>query len=106
MIVVKLILRHLINLAHHAVVILIVFLIYPPQWHWSAWLTLPAFLLTVLNLSWMSLFIGMFAARYLDTETAISHFMPLPFFMLPILFKAVHSGVRRSCHRYREALSI
>ncbi|WP_298220056.1 ABC transporter permease [Halothiobacillus sp.] len=89
----KLILRHLINLAHNAVVIVIVFLIYPPEWHWSACLALPAFLLTVLNLSWMSLFIGMFAARYRDTETAIANFMPLLFFMSPVLFKAEQLGV-------------
>jgi len=89
----KLMLRHLINLAHNAVVIIIVFLIYPPEWHWSAWLALPAFLLTVLNLGWMSLLIGMFAARYRDTETAITNFMPLLFFMSPVLFKAEQLGV-------------
>ncbi|MDA3876784.1 MAG: ABC transporter permease [Halothiobacillus sp.] len=89
----KLMLRQLINLAHNAIVIVIVFLIYPPEWHASAWLALPGFLLTVLSLSWMSLFIGMFAARYRDAETAITNFMPLLFFMSPVLFKAEQLGV-------------
>lgn len=89
----RLILRHLINLAHNTAVIVIVFLIFPPDWHWSTFLALPAFFLTVLNLSWMSLFIGMFAARFRDTETAISNFMPLIFFISPILFKAEQLGV-------------
>lgn len=90
---IKLVLRHLINLAHNAIVIVIVFLIYPPDWHWGAWLVIPGFILVVLNLSWMSLFIGMFAARYRDTETAITNFMPLLFFMSPVLFKAEQLGV-------------
>ncbi|MGD9888559.1 MAG: ABC transporter permease [Halothiobacillaceae bacterium] len=90
---IKLILRHLINLAHNAVVILIVFLIFPPDWNLSAWLVIPGFILVVLNLGWMSLFIGMFAARYRDTETAITNFMPLLFFMSPVLFKAEQLGV-------------
>ena len=89
----KLVLRHLINLAHNAVVIVIVFLIYPPAWHWGALLVIPALILTVLNLSWMSLFIGMITARYRDTETAITNFMPLLFFMSPVLFKAEQLGV-------------
>lgn len=54
---------------------------------------IPGFVLVVLNLSWMSLFIGMFASRYRDTETAITNFMPLLFFMSPVLFKAEQLGV-------------
>lgn len=89
----KLVLRHLINFAHNAVVILIVFIIFPPHPSWAMWLVVPGFLLVVLNLTWMSLFVGMFAARYRDTETAIANFMPLLFFMSPVLFKAEQLGV-------------
>ncbi|MHB9022149.1 MAG: ABC transporter permease [Halothiobacillus sp.] len=91
--VIKLLLRHMINLAHNAVVIVAVFIIFPPHWDWHMLLAIPGFLLVVANLGWMILFIGMFSARYRDTETAIANFLPLLFFMSPVLFKAEQLGV-------------
>lgn len=89
----KLMLRHLVNLAHNAVVIVVVLLIYPPDWHWSSLLSLLGLLLVVVNLLWMGLFLGMIAARLRDTETMVQNFMPLLFFMSPVLFKAEQLGL-------------
>lgn len=89
----KLLMRHLINLAHNLIVVVVVFLIYPPDWGWHALAALPAFLLTLLNLLWMVVLIGMLSARYRDLETAVANFMPLLFFMSPVLFKAEQLGV-------------
>ena len=89
---VKLVSRHLINLAHNLVVLLVIFLIYPPHWNSHALLAIPGFILVVLNLTWMSVLIGMLAARYRDFETAITNFMPILFFLSPVLFKADQLG--------------
>lgn len=81
------VLRNLINLAHHAVIIVAVIVIFGL---WRVADPLPALgglLLTVLNLSWISLLVAIASARFRDIPQFVMSVMQFAIFMTPVFWK-------------------
>lgn len=91
---VQLIIKHLINLAHHAVVVVLVLLIYPPPLSIVQVLVVPGVLLVVANLFWMSTLLGLLGARFRDLNPMVGALMPLLFFLSPVIFRPEHLGLK------------
>lgn len=90
----QLIMRQLVNFAHNALVILVVLLIYPPPLGLAQLLVLPGLLLVVGNLWWVALVLGMMGARFRDLEPLIGAFMPLLFFLSPVIYRPDQLGIK------------
>lgn len=86
--VIRALARHVINLAHNLVIVLIVVLYFNVELTLNALLVIPGFLLVLANLFWITFFLGMVGARYRDLEYLISSFLPLLFFISPVVFRA------------------
>ena len=54
----------------------------------NALLVIPGFFFVFANLFWITFFLGMVGARYRDLEYLISSFLPLLFFISPVVFRA------------------
>ncbi len=89
----QLLMRNVIMLAHNAIVVLVVLLVFQPDWSWSQWLFLPGVVLVAANLWWMSLLLGMLGARFRDLDPLVTATMPLLFFLSPVVFRADHLPV-------------
>lgn len=83
----QLLLRQLINLAHNAVVIVAVVAFFGISLSYAQLLIVPGLLIVVLNLAWISMLVAMVGARFRDAEQIISAFMPLMFFLSPVIFR-------------------
>ena len=94
--IVQNIFRHLINLGHNTLVILVVLLIYKSDLSIVSLLALPGLLILIINLVWISVVFGFAGARYRDLEHIVSAFMPIFFFMTPVIFDPTQLGQRAS----------
>ncbi len=83
----QLVLRNLVNLAHNLLVFVVVAIVLAVPASWSTLLVIPGLVLTVLNLLWMALMLGMLGARFRDVEYALGAVMPLLFVISPVLFR-------------------
>ena len=81
------VLRNLINLAHHAVIIISVIVIFGLWRVADPLLALGGLLLTVLNLSWISLLVGIASARFRDIPQFVMSVMQFAIFMTPVFWK-------------------
>ncbi len=90
----QLIMRQLVNFGHNALVIIAVLLIYPPHVGMAQWLILPGLLLLIGNLWWVALVLGMLGARFRDLEPLIGAFMPLLFFLTPVIYRPDQLGIK------------
>jgi ABC-type polysaccharide/polyol phosphate export permease len=79
--------RNLINLAHHAVIIVAVVAVYG---YWKV-MNLPVALLglalLIANVGWMSLVVSIAAARFRDVPQIVGSFMQFAVFMTPVFWK-------------------
>ncbi len=91
----QLIVKQLITLAHNLIIVVIVFMIYPPAMSSVTLLSIVGFVLLILNLSWISILFGMLGARFRDVEQIIQALMPIIFFLTPVLYKAGHAGINQ-----------
>ncbi|MDP1617897.1 ABC transporter permease [Phenylobacterium sp.] len=81
------VLRNLINLAHHAVIIVAVIVVFGL---WREMVILPALaglVLTVLNLSWISMLAAIASARFRDIPQFVMSVMQFAIFMTPVFWK-------------------
>jgi len=88
----QMLLRQLINLGHNLVVVLAVFLIYPQHLSPTALLAIPGVALVALSLLGLIQLIGFLGARYRDLDPLISSFMPILFFLSPVIYQARQLG--------------
>ncbi|MEN9502924.1 MAG: hypothetical protein RI964_2209 [Pseudomonadota bacterium] len=97
----RLIARHLINLMHNTPIIIGVMLYYHLPFNQITLLSLLGIVLVTLNLAWLTFVIGIASARYRDISYAITSFMPILFFLTPIIFRPDHiPGVLRAVADY------
>jgi ABC-type polysaccharide/polyol phosphate export permease len=89
----QLVLRQLINFGHNLVVVIVVLIIFPPQLSFVQLLLIPGFILLIGNLLWMTMVFGMLGARFRDIEPLIGAFMPLMFFLSPVIYRPDHLGM-------------
>lgn len=84
--------RNLINLAHHAVIIVAVMVVYG---YWREADFLAALLgigLLVLNASWLSLLVAIISARFRDIPQIVASVMQFAMFMTPVFWKPDRFG--------------
>jgi ABC-type polysaccharide/polyol phosphate export permease len=84
----RMILRNIILMAHNAIIIGLVYIIYPQTYSANMLLAVPGLVLVTLNLVWMSLFLGVLSSRYRDVPTAIVNLMTVAYLVTPIIWHA------------------
>ncbi|ENO3939848.1 ABC transporter permease [Aeromonas veronii] len=80
-------LRQVINLAHNFIVIVVVLIYFSIPLNENQLLIVPGFALVILNLCWVTLLMALIGARFRDFEQIVVAFMPLFFFMSPVIFR-------------------
>lgn len=80
--------RNLIVLAHNALIIPVVFLIFHTQLTWSALLAIPGLVLDSILVFWIGLLLGALSARYRDVPQMTTSLMTVLFLITPILWQA------------------
>jgi ABC-type polysaccharide/polyol phosphate export permease len=88
------VMRQFINFTHNIVVIVVIFIIYPPHLSYAQMLVIPGLILLVCNLLWITMLIGMLGARYRDLEYLINSIMPLLFFLSPVIYRPENLGMK------------
>jgi ABC-2 type transport system permease protein/lipopolysaccharide transport system permease protein len=78
--------RNVIVLAHNLVFVPIVMVIFGVPLTWNLLLVPPAFILICINGVWVSLLLGMIAARFRDVPPIIASFIQVVFFVTPIFW--------------------
>lgn len=84
--------KHILNLAHSIVIIVLILLFFYEHLTLSYLLVFPGFFIVCLNLLWMIQFLGFLGARYRDLSPLISSIMPLLFFFTPVLYQVKQLG--------------
>lgn len=80
--------KNLIIFAHNLLIVVLVFLFYPPEMGWHL-LQLPLGLLMIaLNALWFGVLIGLFCARFRDIPQIIASVVQVAFFLTPVMWKA------------------
>ncbi|MGV3628346.1 MAG: ABC transporter permease [Betaproteobacteria bacterium] len=80
--------KNLIIFAHNLVIVVLVFLFYPPEMGWHL-LQLPLGLLMIaLNALWFGVLIGLLCARFRDIPQIINSVVLVAFFLTPVMWKA------------------
>lgn len=88
----QLLLRHLVTFAHNLVVVVLVFLIYPPDLGWNMLLAVPGLLLVSFTLLGIIELVGFFGARFRDLEPLLGAVMQPLFFVTPVIFRPEQLG--------------
>ena len=91
---VQVLLRQIINFLHNFSLVVLVLIVFPPSLNWSALLLIPNLFLVIMNLLWMILLLGMFAARYRDIEQLVTAAMPILFFLSPVIYQPEQLGAK------------
>jgi ABC-type polysaccharide/polyol phosphate export permease len=92
----QLVVRQIITFAHNLLVLVVVFVIFPPTAEMHLTAAILGFVLVLVNLMWIALLLGMLGGRFRDIEQIISTVMPLVFFLTPVLYKADKLGFGRA----------
>lgn len=92
----QLVLRHLINFAHNFVVVAVVLLCYEHRLSFTALLAAPGLLIVLLNLLWVVQLLGLVGARFRDIDPLVSAFLPILFFVSPVIYRAKQLGALQS----------
>ncbi|KKW65952.1 ABC transporter permease [Mycolicibacterium elephantis] len=82
----RLVWRQMILFGHNMIIFVIIAIIYPKPWSWTALAVIPAMALIVANCVWVSLCFGILATRYRDISPLLVSLVQLLFFMTPIIW--------------------
>jgi ABC-2 type transport system permease protein len=82
----RLVWRQTLLFAHNLIVYVIMLFIFPKPLGWESLMAIPAFLLLVLNGTWVALFLGMASARFRDLNPIVGSVVQLTFFLTPIVW--------------------
>ncbi|MDL9937674.1 ABC transporter permease [Gordonia sp. ABSL1-1] len=84
--------RQSIIFAHNVVIIVAIFIIFPPPMHWSILLVFPAIALYLLNAVWVAIVFGILSTRFRDIGQLLTTVVQLIFFMTPIIWSTQSLG--------------
>lgn len=87
---IKLLLRHFINLLHNIPMIILIMFFYNVEFSLNTSLSIIGIIIVALNMVWISFLVSMICARFRDISYAITSFMPIIFFITPVIFRADH----------------
>lgn len=88
----QLILRQLVNLFHNIIVFIVVLAIFPRHASLLALLAIPGLILVIFNLLWVVQILGYVGARFRDVEPLVVAFLPILFFLSPVIYHARQLG--------------
>ncbi|MDF0377972.1 ABC transporter permease [Methylophilus sp. YYY-1] len=83
----QLVAKHLINLTHSFIVIVVVLFIFHQHISIGQLLFIPGLMLVIANLLWISILLGIWGARFRDIEQIVSAMMPIIFFISPVIYR-------------------
>lgn len=78
--------RNILILAHNAVIIPLVFLVFLRPVGWEALLAVPGLFLLWLNLGWMALVLAVVCARFRDVTEIVNNALQVLFYLTPIIW--------------------
>ncbi len=84
----SLVTRNLIILGHNAVIILLVFLVYPPPLSANLLLVPVGLFLVAINGLWVALSLGLLCTRFRDISQIVSSVLQLSMFVTPVMWHA------------------
>jgi ABC-2 type transport system permease protein len=82
----RLVWRQTLLFAHNMIVYLVMLVVFPQNLNWTVLLAVPAFLLLVVNGTWVALLLGMASARFRDLNPIVGSVVQLAFFLTPIVW--------------------
>lgn len=82
----SLVFKHLVVLAHNAVVVVLVYLYFRKPLDGVALLAIPGLLLVVVNSYWIALVTALVCARFRDIPSVVASIVQILFFVTPILW--------------------
>lgn len=85
--VLRVVWKNLIIYFHHAVIVVIVLILYPRPFTWSILLVPFAILAIAINAIWAGLLLGMVCARFRDIPLIIAAVVQVMFFLTPVLWR-------------------
>lgn len=84
--------KNLIIFAHNLVVVVLVFLFYPPEMGWHMLqMPLGVFMIAV-NSLWFGVLVGLFCARFRDIPQIVASVVQIAFFLTPVFWKVEMLG--------------
>lgn len=89
-----LVIKNFIIFLHNLVILVVVLVIYPPDFGWAIAMIFPALLLILLVLMQITTILAFLGARYKDLGAAIIAFMSIAFFLSPVIFIPNQLGVK------------
>ena len=91
---------------HSLIVILVIFLIFPPENPFTRLYVLPYCFLTLISLFFTSFILAILNARYRDIGLLINGALPILFFLSPVIFRIEHINPSLSWVVYLNPLSL
>jgi ABC-2 type transport system permease protein len=82
----RLIWRQTLFFLHNLVVYAVMLVIFPQHLHWTDLAAIPAFVLLVINGTWVAMLLGIITTRFRDLTPITQSIMQLAFFMTPIVW--------------------
>jgi ABC-type polysaccharide/polyol phosphate export permease len=83
----RVVFRNLVVGAHNFTVMLLLYIWQPGLLSWNLLLAVPALVLVFVNLTWISMLVGVLCTRYRDLPPIIANLMQIIFFLSPIMYK-------------------
>jgi ABC-type polysaccharide/polyol phosphate export permease len=83
----RMLVRNMVTLAHNAVILPPLFLIFEVPIGWEALLAVPGLVLVVVNGIWIGLLAGTLCARFRDLPQMILSIMQIVFYLTPVMWK-------------------
>lgn len=85
--ILKIIYKNFIVFFHNSLVIILIYLIYPPENYEMIWLLPFGLILLFINFIWIGVFISFICTRYRDLNQLVTNLLQISFFLTPILWK-------------------
>ena len=90
--VLRVVWKNLLIYFHHAVILLVVLIVYPRPLTWALLLVPLAVLAIAINAIWFGLLLGMLCARFRDIPLVIQSVVQVMFFLTPVLWRPQSLG--------------
>lgn len=84
--ILRLIWRNILILGHNIIIFPLVLIVVGKPITWLAFLSLPGFLLVLLNLAWIAFLLGILCTRYRDLPQMIGSILQVLFYLTPIMW--------------------
>lgn len=84
--ILRMIWRNLLILAHNIVIFPLVLIAVGRPLEWVALVSIPGLCLTILNLGWISLLLGILCTRYRDLPQIVTSVLQVVFYLTPIMW--------------------